>query len=589
MEVKVNANAVGSTIVALANIQPNALNPRNRFDVDSLAELAESIRQQGVMQPIALRPIADSDRYEIIYGERRYRASIIANMENIPAVVYNVDDVTAEEMAITENLQRENITPTEEANAFQRLINTGRHDVQSLSVQFGKSVAYIRTRLKFSTLIPEIAQMLDADEITISVAAEICRYSEDIQQEVYESHFKENNYGTWRGLKASEVAQKIENRYTTELCRYKFDKSACALCPHNTRNLLLFAEVGDEGNCANRECFTDKQNAYILDAVIELIGQNPTAVLIQNQYNKNNTVAESLIEMGYEIAEINGSPFPYPEKPVVPSEAECGNSEEYTDIMARYENDLNRYNTELKKVEARLEAGEISLYIFFNSMEVYLAYMDNTIASNKIKADVSQTNSLQAEIDKLEAKDKRNKEIAVERTIEDTKKKIIEIDITETKFSNDEEKMIYFFLLSSLHKEHFEAVGITDRKQSYVTLTDSEKLSVIDNLNAKKKAIIRRDFLIDCFKGAYRDNAIANLLLTFARIHMPQELAKIEAEYNEVYEKRHERIAEKIAIYYDQIAKKEESASADSESKTENEIEVQPAEGETLQTQKSVA
>ena len=176
-----SATAVNATIVALANIQPNSFNPRRAFNDVSLGELADSIRQQGVMQPIALRPIADTDRYEIIYGERRYRASLIADKETIPAVVYDVDEAEAEEMSIAENLQRENITPTEEANAFQRLIDTGRHDVQSLSVQFGKSVAYIRTRLEFATLIPEIARMLDADEITVSVAAEICRYSEATQ------------------------------------------------------------------------------------------------------------------------------------------------------------------------------------------------------------------------------------------------------------------------------------------------------------------------------------------------------------------------------------------------------------------------
>ena len=107
--------------------------------------------------------------------------------------------------------------------------------------------------------------------------------------------------------------------------------------------------------------------------------------------------------------------------------------------------------------------------------------------------------------------------------------------------------MIYFFLLSSLRKEHYEAVGLTDRKSQYV-LNDSEKMTIIANLNAKTKAIIRRDFLIDNFKGAYRDNAIADLLLSFAKKHMPEELANIEAEYNEIYEKRHQRIEERKAL-----------------------------------------
>ena len=98
-----------------------------------------------------------------------------------------------------------------------------------------------------------------------------------------------------------------------------------------------------------------------------------------------------------------------------------------------------------------------------------------------------------------------------------------------------------------LRKEHYEAVGLTDRK-SHSALNDSEKMTIIANLNAKTKAIIRRDFLIDNFKGAYRDNAIADLLLSFAKKHMPEELANIEAEYNEIYEKRHQRIEERKAL-----------------------------------------
>ena len=122
--------------VALADIQPSNYNPRKTFDEASLAELAESIRQQGVLQPIGVRPI-EENRYEVIFGERRYRASLMAGLETIPAVMHEVTDEVAEEMAVTENLQRKDVTPIEEANAYQKLIESGRHDVKSLAVQFG--------------------------------------------------------------------------------------------------------------------------------------------------------------------------------------------------------------------------------------------------------------------------------------------------------------------------------------------------------------------------------------------------------------------------------------------------------------------
>ena len=110
----------------VANIQPSNYNPRKRFDETGLDELAESIKQQGVLQPITVRPIADTDRYEIVFGERRYRASVIAGLEEVPAIISELSDEEAQEMAVTENLQRKDVTPTEEANAYKQLIDSGR-------------------------------------------------------------------------------------------------------------------------------------------------------------------------------------------------------------------------------------------------------------------------------------------------------------------------------------------------------------------------------------------------------------------------------------------------------------------------------
>ena len=104
-------------------------------------------------------------------------------------------------------------------------------------------------------------------------------------------------------------------------------------------------------------------------------------------------------------------------------------------------------------------------------------------------------------MEKLEKQDERNKEIAREKTVEDTKKQILDVDMSESKFTQDEEKMIYFFLLSSLRREHFGIFGIGE-KEVYQHLTDEEKMDIIANLTAKQKTVIRRDFLIDNFKGA---------------------------------------------------------------------------------------
>lgn len=538
----INANGINATAIALSLIQPSGYNPRKDFDEQSLTELADSIRQHGVLQPVGVRPISGTDRYEIVFGERRYRASLIAGRENIPALIYDtLSDNEAEELAITENLQRKDIAPMEEAEAFRRLIESGRYDAHSLAVQVGKSETYIRTRMKLATLIPEIASLLDNEDITVSVASEICRYGEDIQREVYEKHLKDGlPYNSWRGMTASKVAQMIESNFTTELCRYSFDKSACASCPHNTCNLLLFVEEGYEGKCAKSSCLKEKHTAYLTEKAVSMLAEHPEANLCQYQYDTNEAVAVRLTEMGYDIENVSDRPNRFPTEPEAPQREEDDTDEEYAEMVQEYESDMQEYKDKCAGLLAKVEAGEITLCIFVGHNDVTLGYKVVPVEQRE------DGNAPAVKIAELEAKDVRNKEIAVEKTIADTKEQIKKVDITEAKFTNEEDKMIYFFLLSSLRREHYEAVGLTDR-DPYAALSDKEKMAVIAKLNAKTKAIIRKDFLIANFQGAYRTNAISGLLFAFAKKHMPEELAAIESQYNEVYEKRHKRLEERIA------------------------------------------
>lgn len=542
------------TMVALANVQPSNYNPRKNFDETSLAELSESICRQGVLQPIGVRPMGDG-RFEIVFGERRYRASLMVGLEEIPAVVMDISDEMAEEMAITENLQRKDVTPIEEATAYQKLMDSGRYDVQSLSVQFGKGEDYIRTRLKFVSLIPEIAQLLEQDEITISVASEICRYGEDIQREVYDKHLKEDvQYNSWRGMKAADVARSIERQYTTDLERYAFDKTLCLSCPHNTNNMILFGGGGC-GHCANRACLAETNVAFLTEKAVHLMNERPDVPLCRESLNSNGAAVERLVAMGYEVESINYYARAYPVQPEVPRKEDYDTAEAYEQAQGEYEQDLNKYMEECEKVRTRSEAGEIVFYYRIGSHDVEYCYVPKVVCTTNAERQ-AQTLS---PVEKLEKQDRRNKEIAREKTIEDTKKQILEVDMSESKFGQDEEKMVYFFLLAYLRKEHFGLVGIGE-KEPYSHLTDEEKMNIVANLTGKQKALIRRDFLIANFKDASGGNATASLLLDFAQKHMPDLLADIKNGHEEVYEKRHQRIEEKKAAL---LAQEQESVEAE--------------------------
>ena len=541
-------------MVAISAIRPNGFNPRKHFDETSLNELAGSIRQQGILQPVTVRPTADNNGYELVFGERRYRAATIVGMQEIPAIISDLSDEEAEEIAITENLQRKDVTPMEEANAYQRLMESGRHDLSSLSVQFGKSEAYIRTRLKFASLIPEIATLLETDEITVSVASEICRYDEDIQREVYEQHLKEDvTYSSWRGQKASEIARNIERQYTADLDRYSFDKTLCLSCPHNTNNMSLFCEGC--GKCANRTCLAEMNASHLVEKALQVLAENPTATLGHTNYDYNLTAVERLMAMGHEVE--NAMPYgtAYPRKPEAPEKEDYDNEEAYEAACSDYEQKQCDYEGKCAEIHRQSENGEISLYVKIESNDITLCYA-------KKNSDTDSTEQPLSPVEKLEKQDKRNKEIAVEKTIEDIKKQILNIDVAEAKFGADEDRMVYFFLLSSLRRENFAMLGISEEHSP--CLKDEDKMNIIANLTAKTKAVIRRDYLIAQFKDAYRDSATADLMLDFARKHMPNELAEIEDGYNQIYEKRHQRLEErKAAIVAKEKPTEEKDGTAD--------------------------
>ena len=201
------ATATAETDLDITAVHPSADNHRKTFNDTSLQELADSIREVGVLQAIAVRE-RTAGGYEIIYGERRYRASLLAGVKTIKATIYDhITDDEAEDMSLSENLQREQVCPTEEARAFKRLLGKGRYDMYSLVSRFGRSEKYIYTRLKLNELYAPIGELLDNGTITVSVAEEISTYEANIQKDVYENHLKQGNRDDWSGLHAQSVQE----------------------------------------------------------------------------------------------------------------------------------------------------------------------------------------------------------------------------------------------------------------------------------------------------------------------------------------------------------------------------------------------
>jgi ParB family chromosome partitioning protein len=166
---------VGVRLVPVERIEPNPEQPRLAFDEDTLQELAASIREHGVLQPILVRPISGTNRFQLVAGERRWRASKLANLETIPALVEEIDDDTALEIAIIENLQREDLSPLDEASMYDRMIRDHGYSVRKLAQKIGKDKGYLENRLRLTDAPEEVRQLVSLRKDTLSHAYELLK------------------------------------------------------------------------------------------------------------------------------------------------------------------------------------------------------------------------------------------------------------------------------------------------------------------------------------------------------------------------------------------------------------------------------
>ena len=530
------ATATAETDLDITTIHPSTDNHRKTFNDASLQELAESIREVGILQAIAVRPRTEGG-YEIIYGERRYRASLLAGAKTIKATIYNnVTDDEAEDMSLSENLQREQVRPTEEAKAFKRLLEKGRYDMYSLTARFGRSEKYIYTRLKLNELYAPIDELLDNETITVSVAEEISTYEPDIQKDVYEKHLKEGNGEDWTGYTLNLFKRYFEKYYTTDLGQYKFDKTECNTCVHNAANYNLFAEHNGCGHCTNRKCLEAKNAAHVAKETEKLLKSDPKLVVARPYYGSRNDMAlHKLDKKGHEIKELdyNVSAREFPKAPEAPKKEQFTQTKEYEQAVQTFERRNEEYARKLEELDRMKEEGRIKTYVKVGQTEPELCYVE-----------INRKETAPVTIGTLQERDKRFKQLSIEKTVADTKKIVRENDYPESPFTQYEDGMVYFAMLAQLQRRHFPLFGIKDQP---FALDEKQRMKIVAKLTDAQKTVIKRDFISHflCENG-HGDNNASKLLRDFVNMHFPDQYGLVKATHEEEYQKRHERLEERI-------------------------------------------
>lgn len=310
-------------------IYPSPRNPRKSINEESIKELATSIAKQGLLQPITVRPHDELDgdvvntTYEIVCGERRYRAlSLLSTIETVPCIVREMTDEEALDAMITENLQREDVDPIEEAEAFRLLMDNGSQ-ISDLTVRFGKSESYVRDRISLAGLNMDLRLVMKKGLLPLRGAVMLSRLTQKEQEEFFEDFFDESDgQPEPDSMSVSEVSDWIAN-YFMKLWNAPFQEQGnlsekwnpadapvwqrCDTCQNNTacQNCLFPEMAKGEPRCTNRSCY-ERKRAFFYDLWLAKYrnmflkpGEKPekgNVVLYDGQFNYYNDQTKKRIQ-----------------------------------------------------------------------------------------------------------------------------------------------------------------------------------------------------------------------------------------------------------------------------------------------------
>jgi ParB family chromosome partitioning protein len=281
--------------VSLALLSESKTNPRRLFEDAALKELAETIRSQGVLSPLLVRPVTENG-FEIVFGARRYRAAQMAEQDTVPVRIKQMTDAEVIEAQLIENLQRRDVHPMEEAQGFRALLDLEEptYSIEQIAARTGKSPSYIAARLKLTELVPAVVEAFYKEEIGVGHALLLAKL-QPIQQEQALPHcFREDWSGAGKSrnilLPVRNLQFWIEQNVMLILKDAPFNKrdaqlvpaaGTCAECPKRTgHNKLLFSDLGKQDACSDPACYQAKVSAHVAQA----IAAKPQLVQISTAY-----------------------------------------------------------------------------------------------------------------------------------------------------------------------------------------------------------------------------------------------------------------------------------------------------------------
>ena len=549
----------------IGNIKPDPEQPRKTFNEDALQQLSESIEEHGVLQPITVRQ--QNGHYVIVMGERRYRASKLAGKTTIPCIVRAYENNDVLEVQIIENLQRQDVEPTEEAEAIAYL--SEKYTPTEIAKRLGRTDNFVRQRLKLAGLIDGFKHFVRIGEMTISLGVGVALFEPEEQQMMLETMGEDFN--------AHQINRMIKDQ-TYDLEKASFDVAdkklvpkagSCIDCPFNAANQGNLFGKG-KMVCTKSACFetkktksflnliekSKKENILLIPEIRKYWADDENNQLIISQLEKNGlkvfllddvVIIEEPIKPTIEIIKIEYQHYNYSED----------------ELNSELEEAIHSFNEELERFNSAKENGFANGIVFhpetYQNKKVFVKVIENSKdeeskysapLSNKKMADCTT----EEQIVKINEREIRKKHIENNKQFEEVVQMIRETEYINTKKTLSTDEMVAFSI--SLFENNVDYMS----QQKYFSkfLGDTSKMTkveIVENFKKKfKKQIFHKLIRYMLTKQVHfgESNHVNNLTnISFYNAmqgYYKSKIASIEKEYAEKRDKREARLKERITV-----------------------------------------
>jgi len=569
---RLTQKAIGLQIqnLSIDKVIPDPMQPRKTFNEALLKQLSESIKKHGVLQPITVRK--SGKEYVIVMGERRFRASKLASKKTIPCIVRTYKNNDVLEVQIIENLQRQDVEPTEEAEAIAFL--SEKYSPSEIAKRLGRSDNFIRQRLKLAGLIEGFKHFIRNGDMTISLGIGVALFEPEEQQMMLETMGEDFN--------AHQVNRMIKDQ-TFDLKKASFDiadkklivkAGACIECPFNAANQgNLFGD--GKMVCTKAACYESKKSKSFLNLIEKSKKEQIILVPEIQKYwadeERNQLIIAQLENSGLKVYLLDDVEII--ERPIEPTieaikeeyqhydYSEEQLTEEYNDVLETYTEELETYNS-------AKENGFLNGIVFhpetYRHKEVFVKIVEKSKSESTTHsaplADRKMADCTPEEqIVKINEREIRKKQIENNKQFEEVVEMIRETKYIETKKTLSLDEMVAFSL--SLYENN---LGYSSQ-QKYFTglLGDTSKMTRIEIMENFKKKFKKETFhkLIRYvltkqvhFGESNHVNNLTNISFYNAiQGYYKSKIAGIEKQYAEKKSKREERLKERITILEKQI------------------------------------